>query len=389
MVKLSFKLALLVLAAVSAGVLWQQTQLAALALTRVDPLPDTRAMLAEEHYAEAWGYLSFFMDYDYVNQNPEARSLYQEISSKRGSWQYQLNKLGEGLLSGTSDETIGQTASFVSDIFVIGDIRDLAVQGVNLAQGEEVDNTLVALASLGVIATAAQAASGAGTVATGGAAAPAVAGTTVAKSGLIALKTAKKLGKLPSWLDKTIIQSAKTAKKSKSLGALTNVLGDVNTLAKTRGGFKLMGQAKNAAELRRMAKFADTFGAQSATIYRVGGKVAVEVAQRADKLGKVPIKLATTFGQGGLKLLDNVGALKFTKVVGRVTKMSYKGDILNLLAKLLLQLPTWILYLFIVIGAVVWVPWQILSALIRWIYHSFQQPAAADSEKTLNQLGFS
>ncbi|MEA3643624.1 MAG: hypothetical protein VBE63_27390 [Lamprobacter sp.] len=131
MVKLSFKLALLVVAAVSAGVLWQQTQLAALALTRIDPLPETRAMLAEEHYAEAWDYLNFFMDYDYVNQNPEARSLHQEISSKRGSWQYQLNKLGEGLLSGTSDETIGQTASFVSDIFVIGDIRDLAVQGVN------------------------------------------------------------------------------------------------------------------------------------------------------------------------------------------------------------------------------------------------------------------
>ena len=146
--KLSFKLTLLVLAAISAGMLWQQTQLAALALTRIDPLPDTRAMLAEERYAEAWDYLSFFMDYDYVNQNPEARSLHQEISNKRSSWKYQLSKLSEGLLSGTSDETIGQAASFASDIFVIGDIRDLAVQGVNLAQGEEVDKTLVALASL-------------------------------------------------------------------------------------------------------------------------------------------------------------------------------------------------------------------------------------------------
>lgn len=370
MVKLSFKITLLVLSAVSACVLWQQTQLAALALTRVDPLPDTRAMLAEERYAEASNYLSFFIDYDYVNQNPEAQSLHQEISNKRGSWQYQLNKLGEGLLSGSSDEAIGQAASVASDFLVIGDIRDLAVQGVNLAQGEEVDKTLVALASLGVIATAAQVASGAGTVATSGVAAPAVAGTTVAKSELIALKTAKKLGKLPSWLNKTIVQSAKAAKQSKSLGALTDVLGDVNTLAKTRGGFKLMSQSKNAAELRRMAKFADTFGAQSATMYRVGGKVVVEVAQRANKLGKETIKLATTFGQGGLNLLDNVGVLKFTKVVSRVTKMSYKGEIFHLLAKLLLKLPTWILYLFIVLGAVIWVPWRMLSAFSRRLYHT-------------------
>lgn len=384
MLKLSLKLTLLVLSAVSAGVLLQQTQLAALALTRVDPVPDTRAMIAEERYAEAYSYLSFFMDYDYVNQNPAARFLYQDISNKRGSWQYQLNKLGEGLLSGTSDETIGQTASFVSDFFVIGDIRDLTIQSINLAQGEKVDKTLVALASLGVIATVAQIASGAGTVATGGAAAPAVAGTTVAKSALIALKTAKKLNKLPSWLNKTIIQSAKTAKQSKSLGALTDVLGNVNTLAKTRGGFKLMGQAKNAAELRRMAKFADTFGAQSATMYRVGGKVAVEVAQRADKLGKATIKLATTFGQGGLKLLDNVGALKFTKVISRGTKIAHKGDIFHLLAKLLLQLPAWILYLFIVLLAVIWVPWRMLSTFSRRLYHSFWKPAAANSAKQPN-----
>lgn len=358
MIKWLFKCALLLLAAISVAVLYQQAQLSFLALSRIDPLAQTRLLMAQQRYAEAGEYLGFFMEYDYVQKNPEAQLLHEEIVNKRADWLYQLNKLSEGLLSGTSDETIGQTASVVTDFLVIGDIRDLTKQGVNLAQGEDVDQVLVALATLGLVASAAQIASGAGTIASGGAAAPALVGSTVAKSALIALKTARKLGRLPAWLGKTIVSSAKSAKQSKSLGAMTGVLGDVNTLAKTRGGFKLMQQTKNAGDLRRMAKFADAFSAQSATIYRVGGNLAVDVAQRADTLGKETIKLATTYGRGGLKLLDNVGALTFTKLVSRATKMAYKGDIVQLLSTFLLLLPLWLLYLFISLAAVVWVPWR-------------------------------
>ncbi|MBW7877178.1 MAG: hypothetical protein H3C47_14455 [Candidatus Cloacimonetes bacterium] len=354
-----FRLVLLALAVVSAVTIWQQYQLEALALIRIDPIPVARTMVSEGRYAEAGGYLGFFMDYDYVNHNPEALGLYEEISSKRSSWEYQFSKFGEGLLTGSSDETIGKAAGFASDFFVIGDIRDLMFQGVNLAKGEEVDKTLVALASLGVIASAAQVASAGGTAATAGAMAPAVAGTTVAKSGLIALKAAKKLGKLPSWLNKIIIQS-------KTLDGLSEVLTNVNTLAKTPGGLNLLSQASNASELGRMAKFADIFGAQSAAIYRVGGRTVIEIAQRADKIGKDTIRLATTFGQDGLKLLDKIGALKFTKVISRATKMAYKGDVFQLLARFLLWLPPWVKYLLIVIGLLVWVPWRMLSAFYRW-----------------------
>ena len=384
MITLPFKLVFLVLAIISFSILWYQTKLSILALSRIDPLPETRDMLEDNKYAEASDYLMFFMSYEYVNENPEAQKLHKEISSKRSSWSYQLDKLGEGLISGTSDEAIGQAAGVATDFFVVGDIRDLTKQGVNLAKGEEVDQVLVALATLGVVATAAQVASVAGTAATGGAAAPAVAGTTVTKSALIALKAARKLGKMPPWLGEAMIKAAKTAKQSKSLASVTGLLADVNTLAKTRGGFKILGQAKNATDLRRMAKFADTFGSESAAMYRVGGDVVVDVAQRANKLGKEPIKLATTFGQNGLKLLDKVGVFKFTKSVSRVSKMAYKGDIFHLLAMLLLMLPTWVLYLFVAIGAAMWVPWRMLAALSRWRYRYFNKTAKVTSsgEKT-------
>ncbi|MFE8033077.1 hypothetical protein [Thiohalocapsa marina] len=378
MIKLAIKLVLLLLAAISAGVLWQQNQLLVLALSRIDPIPETRAMIAEERYAEAADYLGFFLEYDYVSSNPEAVALFEQIDETRSAWGYQLDKLGEGLFSGTSDETIGQVASVGTDFFVIGDLRDLAKQGVNLAKGDEVDDVLVALASIGVVASAAQALSGVGTVASGGVAAPAAAGTTAAKSSLIALKTARKLGKLPPWLGKAIIQAGKRAKQSKSLGAFTGLLGDVGTLAKTPGGFRLLGQAQDAAALSRYARFAETFGAQSATLYRIGGDAVVATAQHAGTYGKQTVKLAATYGQGGLRALDKVGAIKFTKFASRGSKMAYKGDLLQLIAKVLLMLPRWVLYALIGLGALVWLPIKPIARLFRRV----DKPASAPVEKT-------
>ncbi|WP_043532058.1 hypothetical protein [Litchfieldella xinjiangensis] len=367
MAKLPLRLMLLLLAIVSAGIIGQHTQLSVLALQRIDPLPEAKAMIEEERYAEAADYMSFFMTYEYVSSRQEAQSLYQAINEHRSQWRYQLSKLGEGLLEGTSDETIGQATSVMTDFMVIGDIRDLASQGVNYAQGEEVDEVMVALASLGFIASSAQLASGLGTAATAGTGAPALAGTTIAKSSIIAMKAARRLGKLPSWLGKAVLSAAKSASETRSLGALGNMLGDINTLAKTRGGLKLLARTQNATDLHRAARFADAFGSKSATLYRIGGNTAIDIAQRSSVLGKETILMAATFGQGGLKLLNNTGAIKFTKYLSRGSKMIYKGDLVALIAKLLLLLPIWLLYALIALTAWLWFPSRLLTVLCKRI----------------------
>ena len=358
--KLPFKLTVLLIAGVAIAILWQQAALSVLALTRIDPLPETRSLVEEKRYAEAADYLGFFMAYDYVGNSPEAQILYQQIEESRGHWHYQLGKLSEGMLKGNSDETIGQIASVATDFMVIGDIRDLANQGVNLAQGEEVDEVLVALASLGMLATGAQVASGLGTAASGGAVAPAVAGTTMAKSSLITLKAARRLGQLPTWLGKSVVAAARQARNTRQLGQLGNLFKDINVLANTRGGLRMLAHTQDAIDLRRTARFANVFGEKSASLYRVGGKVAIEVAQNAGRPGKGTILLAATFGQKGLVALDKVGALRFTKLISRGGKMVYKGDLLTLIAKLLLALPVWLLYAIIAVAS--WLTCQLFSA---------------------------
>ncbi|WP_100923174.1 hypothetical protein [Candidatus Thiodictyon syntrophicum] len=84
MFKLPLKLALLMRAMVSAGVLWQQGQLAVLALSRIDQVPETREMVAAGHYAEEAGYLDFFREYDYVSEDPAAQALHAQIEQERG-----------------------------------------------------------------------------------------------------------------------------------------------------------------------------------------------------------------------------------------------------------------------------------------------------------------
>ena len=358
--KLPFKIGLLILAAIAAGVLWQQEQLAALALVHVNPVPETRALVAEQRYAEAGDYLDFFMDYEYVSQNPEAVALQTEIQAVRESLRYQAQKLADGLWLGTSDEVVGQAAGVMTDFFVIGDLRDLAQQGSHWYQDEEVDEVLTALATLGVAASTAQALSTVATVGTGGAAAPTVAGSTAAKGGVVLLKAARKAGKLPAWLVKAIRESAETLMKTRKFEGVSDLLTDVYSVAKVRGGINLLDKTADVASLKRLAKVADTFGDHTVTLYRVGGQVFLDTAQQANRLGVVTIKTAATYGQAGLRLLDKIGAINFVKYTARGGKMVYKGDILDLLARMLAALPAWVLYLLVGLGAVVWVPWQLL-----------------------------
>jgi hypothetical protein len=362
-VRLPIKIFLAILACISAGVIWQQAQLAVLALSHIDPVPEVETLVAEERYAEAADYLDFFLNYDYVRDDPRAQALRAEIEKVRGSLSYRASKLGEGLIEGTSDESIGKAAGVVTDLFVVGDLRDLAAQGTNWVQGEEVDEVVVALAAIGVVATAAQVASAAATVGTAGAAAPAAAGATSVKGGVTILKAARKLGKLPPWLGKTLVDSAKTVKQTKKLDSVTGLFSDVYRLARTPGGLNLLSKTSDAASLRRMAKAAETFGDSTATLYRIGGQTFLKTAARTKQLGIDSIKLASTYGVKGLRVLDKLGPTRFIKYSARASKIAYKGDFFDLIARLLAMLPAWILYLFCGLGLMAWIPWRWLKRL--------------------------
>lgn len=278
---LSIKVTFLFLSTLAAGVLWQQEQLAALALVRIDPVPETQALVAQQRYAEAAEYLSFFLAYDYVQHDPAAEKLYNDIAAVRSDPTYQADKIIEGLTQGTSDELIGQVTGVGTDFFVIGDVRDLIDQGSHWLKDEEVDEVLTALAAIGLAASAAQAATAVTTVGTAGAAAPTIAAATAVKGGVTLLKTARKARQLPPWLIQASLDAAESVKLNRNLDGVTDLFTDLFSLARQPGGITLLGTTTDALALKRMARTADTFGAQTVTLYRLGGEAFLTVAQRA------------------------------------------------------------------------------------------------------------
>lgn len=344
---------LIILALISANVLWNQNRLYALSLQRIDPVPEAQRLVEEKRYAEAADYLEFFLEFDYMQDNLTAQTLYQDISAERQRWLYQLGKVKEGLFSGQSDENIGRVVGVATDFLLIGDIRDLAQEGIHLAKGEEVDEVLVALASLGALASGAQLASGAASVSSAGAAAPSFVSATMAKSSLITLKALRKLGKMPKWLTHTLIDAAKKTKKTKSIDTLSSLLGDVSSLAKVRGGAELLAHTTDAQSLAAMARFSKQFERHAASIYRIGGDLAVKSSKHISPKNHALYKEAVSFGEKGIRIFDKVGADNFAKIAlfTHAGKVFYKGAFPELIIDTLLnKLPRILLWLFIILG---------------------------------------
>jgi len=187
-------------------------------LVQVDPIPHTKELIEQKKYVEAQEYLNYFIEYDYVKENPQANELLISIKKQRSLDSYKTSKILEGIVQGKSDESIGQTSAFLSDFLIIGDIRDLTIEGIHYLNGTEVDNLMVSLSSLGLLATASQ-------VYTRGK-------TTPIKDSILLLKYGKRSNKIPLWLQTKLIKQIKLAKNTKSLKKIQELLAPLEQLHK-------------------------------------------------------------------------------------------------------------------------------------------------------------
>lgn len=285
-------------------------------LGRIDPQPHTKALIEQERWLEAEVYLSFFSSYDYVKENPQAQKLLADIKTHREELSYKSKKVIDGVLRGKSDELEGQVAAGVSDLFLFGDIRDLAIEGYHHVRDQEVDKVLVALSSIGVAATAA-------TWMSGGAAAP-------IKGSLSFLKFAKKSGKMPNWLGKYLIKSSKEIKKTKDLTPMKSFFTDTYELVKNSGvtgGLKLLGATSDLKTFQNALSFSKTFGKNSAVLVDIAGKDIIKISQK--NVSKETFLHAATYGKPGIKRVTKLGEKRFLNSLVKPVKISRVGKIFD------------------------------------------------------------
>lgn len=338
------KLLAFVVMTLSGLILWQHSTLEILALTPIDPIPEVKQLIAEERYADAAEYLEYFENSPFVDQTV-LQALKIEIDTIRESPEYQLKHIQEGLVRGTSDETIGQVTGLVTNFLLIGDVRDLGWQAWNWSQDEEVDEVIVALSTIGLVATGLQVAS--------------VGTATPVKATVGVLKGARRLGRLPDWLGRALVEGADKAWRSRSLDGLSGLLGDVRRLLDRggRSGLYLLAQTSDPGSLKRITNFSDRFGADSGMVWRLGGESVVKLS-RDPTFSSDLLKLASWYGPKGLEVLERSGAVRFvtvTKYASRGAKTVYQGEWI----KLLMRIPDLWLWLAIGLSGMILMPWRL------------------------------
>ena len=342
MFKLFTSLIILLLTITSLFILKERKTFDVSTLVQINPIPHTKELIKQKKYVEAEEYLSYFIQYDYVKKNPESSKLIQVIQTKRNSFDYKKDKILEGILKGNSDEGIGRASALASDFLVVGDIRDLAIEGMHYNNGEKVDKLMLSLSSLGLLATAT-------TVYSLGATAP-------IRGSVSLLKYAKRANKIPLWLQTKLIKQIAIVKKTKSLKQMEQLLIPLQKLYKKVGlnqASNLLSKSRNLKELNALSKFASRFGSKSQVLLNSTNNSALKYLHKMPNVSTKNFLYASTYGEQGLKGLNKLGANKFMKRVGfhsNLAKTTYKGNLNSIFNALLKNVSNKLLYTISFLG---------------------------------------
>ena len=225
-----------------------------------------------------------------------------------------MESFAMGFVSGEPKDMAGFAGTAAGDLMVFGDIRDAVREGARFARGEPVDTLVLGLAGVGLAITA-------GTYATGGVAAPARVGVSLAKA-------ARKAGRLGSGLADSIgrtlarvvdwsrlktvlagasvtepmtaIRGARAAVKMERAGDLVHLARDVGRVqakAGTQAALDGLKVAENPREMSRLAKLAEKKGGKTRAILKTAGRGAIALSLAAIDLGLWMLgALFTAFG---------------------------------------------------------------------------------------------
>ena len=116
-----------------------------------------RSLLGRERLDEALDVIDAGLE-DYSldhNAHERLRVLRARVEEEKNSWMRTLRNFGDGALTGKADTAEGLAAALITDLLVIGDVRDLAIEGKHWIMDEEVDEIIVILSAVGLATTAA------------------------------------------------------------------------------------------------------------------------------------------------------------------------------------------------------------------------------------------
>ncbi len=186
----------------------------------------------------------------------------------------------DGCIRGRSDSLDALGGQLACDLLVIGDIRDLTLQGWTWARGGEPDPIITGLAAAGLALDA-------GTVATGG-------GLAATNVGAAVIKIARRTGRLSGGLYADLVAMVRRG-DTPALRAASGRLGDIAEATSPGTALRLLDQVDAPADLVRLADSA-----------RIGGK---RTLAWTDAAGRRVLDVGTASLKTAAKLALQIGTL--------------------------------------------------------------------------------
>ncbi|EWY36508.1 hypothetical protein N825_26625 [Skermanella stibiiresistens SB22] len=162
-----------------------------------------------------------------------------------------------GFVTGDGEGTAGTVGAVLSDLTVIGDLRDATAQTGHYLRGEEVDEVMLALSAAGIGLTAA-------TLATAGVALPVKLGVSVAK-------VARRTGKMSKEFAHSIVELARLGNTAKLRDAMRSV-GAIGGATSPRGALTVIRSLDHVDELPKAERIAAVMGKPTAGLFKVAGR---------------------------------------------------------------------------------------------------------------------
>ena len=303
---------LLWVVATDTGARLARMQLAA--LPGFDYVQEVQSLRAQGRYGEA------VMVADSGLADPDANQALltlekQKTVTEQSSFLTKAKGAGMGALTGQGDSLESLVGAIAADFFVVGDIRDLVVQGGKQMLDGDSDELVLLLSVVGVITTLAPEVDWVPSV----------------------LKAARKMGAVSSGMAEYL----KSAIKGKRVAELEKVFGDVEKIAKKAspgGAARILKHVDDPKELERVARFVES-SERGAFALHVAGKQGAE-ALKAGASGEVMLLKVARKGRAGMDFMRQPIAARLMRphwVIG-VVKAVWKGNAENVVARALERL---------------------------------------------------
>ena len=237
------------------------------------------------------------------------------IVAERDSLLRRARAFGKGALTGQGQSLEELVGAITADLFVVGDVRDLLIQGAHYAVDGEADEVVLALSAVGVLTTVVPEIDWAAAV----------------------LKYARKTGRMTKAFAEEVLRICRQALNGHAYGPLRELVAHATTLGRklSPGGLaRLLRHVDDPEDLAKLARFVERQPHGAFALHAAGGD-GVRCLTRAAEPAEEALVLAVKKGDGGLAWLrtGRTHLLRPHPLVG-LLKSAYKGNLPRLISRL-------------------------------------------------------